>query len=356
MDLTLTDKQKFALYKLRKGILEDKLLEQSLGGYAGTGKTTLIKYLAHFFPDFSIAAYTGKAANILRKKSLTAQTIHSLIYQPVYEHGILIGFEMVPKSEIGAKGFIIDEASMVSKEIYHDLKFYNYPLIFVGDHGQLEPIPADFNLMKNPMYKLEEIHRYAGDIAKFCERLRLGYQSTSYPSCDTVRMKSRKRVTADDYLGVDQVICAYNKTRVQVNNIVREAMGYKGVLCEGERIMCLKNNKNMGLFNGMQGIVRKVYQDDRSGKHLMDFEFDGFMYKAVWYDRTQFGKERPDFEITSKDYPQPFDYAYCITGHKSQGDEWESVGVIEQVCDKWDHKRWAYTAGSRSKEQLNWWY
>ena len=49
-----------------------------------------------------------------------------------------------------------------------------------------------------------------------------------------------------------------------------------------------------------------------------------------------------------------FDYGYAITCHKAQGDEWEKVLVLEEKCDLWEHKRWTYTAASRSKESLIW--
>jgi exodeoxyribonuclease-5 len=352
--LELTDKQKHVLYKLITNIRDKNIIEQTLGGYAGTGKSTLIRYISHFFPDYAIAAYTGKAANVLRRKGMAAQTIHSLIYKPEYEWGRLIGWELVPRSEFPFKGILIDESSMVSEDIYRDLGSYGLPSIYVGDHGQLEPIGSGFNLMKNPMHRLEEIHRNAGDIAKFSERLRFGYKSTSFGSCDKVHFKNHRRLTADDYCEVDQVICAFNKTRVGVNKQVRANLGYTGTLNEGERIMCLKNNKTLGLFNGMQGIVRRLYECDHSGRQLLDFEFDGTLYPGIWYDSSQFGKEKPDFEIRSKEYPNPFDYAYCITAHKAQGDEFEKVCVIEQKCEHWDHKRWAYTAASRAREYLLW--
>lgn len=50
----------------------------------------------------------------------------------------------------------------------------------------------------------------------------------------------------------------------------------------------------------------------------------------------------------------PFDYAYVVTCHKMQGDEQPNILVYEQVCDKWDHKRWAYTAASRAKDKVYW--
>ena len=160
--INLTDRQKWALHKIVTGV-RDKKLEQTLGGYAGTGKTCLIKYLIQFFPRYAVAAFTGKAANVLRKKGVMASTIHSRIYKPTFENGIVY-FDINPDPE--CEGFIIDEASMVSQEIYEDLKSFQMPMIFVGDHGQLEPVDSKLNLMESPDYTLEEIPADLLDKAK----------------------------------------------------------------------------------------------------------------------------------------------------------------------------------------------
>lgn len=320
-----------------------------------THNTTVVKYLTKFFPDFAVCAFTGKAANVLRKKNVgTASTIHSLIYIPVIENGVLVGFELTNREDLGCNGFIVDEASMVSKDIFLDLKSYDLPMIFVGDHGQLEPIGTDFNLMAKPDYRLEEIHRNAGDIAIFAEHLRMGKRATSYKTQEKVQFLDKNYITDEDLLSVDQVICAYNKTRVAFNQRIRAALGYTSNVPEiGERVMCLKNNKQFQLFNGMQGVVKAIYKDGR--KNMMDFEFDGNVLEGIWYDTRFFNCEKPELDkIIGRDNPNPFDFAYTITTHKAQGDEFDKVLVFEQYNSKWDHKRWAYTAASRAKEQLFW--
>jgi len=54
-----------------------------LFGYAGTGKTTLARHLAEGVDgDVLFAAFTGKAASVMRQKGCyDAATIHSLIYR-----------------------------------------------------------------------------------------------------------------------------------------------------------------------------------------------------------------------------------------------------------------------------------
>jgi tRNA A37 threonylcarbamoyladenosine biosynthesis protein TsaE len=61
-----------------------------LFGYAGTGKTTLARHFAeHVDGQVQFAAFTGKAAQVLRSKGATnARTIHSLIYRPRGEEAV----------------------------------------------------------------------------------------------------------------------------------------------------------------------------------------------------------------------------------------------------------------------------
>ncbi len=225
--LDLTERQKWALYQIVSGVRDKKLPEQSLGGYAGTGKTTLIKYLVKFFPKYGVAAYTGKAANVLRKKGIMASTIHSRIYKPYFDNGSVY-FDLT--DDPGCDGFIIDEASMVSEDIYEDLKTFGLPLIFVGDHGQLEPIDSKLNLMQSPDYTLEEIHRNAGSIAKFAEYLRKGYSSKYFDGADDcVEFLPNRGGVSDSLLTeVSQVICAFNKTRAAINAQTRKAFQLPG--------------------------------------------------------------------------------------------------------------------------------
>ena len=50
--------------------------------------------------------------------------------------------------------------------------------------------------------------------------------------------------------------------------------------------------------------------------------------------------------------PMLFDYAYCITCHKSQGSEFDKVLVFNEYMKSTDHKRWLYTAATRAKKKL----
>jgi exodeoxyribonuclease-5 len=369
----LTSEQESAIASLLKGVKE-KTPVQTLGGYAGTGKSTLIRALAERLPNYAVCAPTGKAANVLRRKGVSATTtIHSLIYE-AREDPSTGKITFVRRLFLPCKGIIVDESSMVSKDIHDDLLSFGLPIIFVGDHGQLEPVGSDFNLMKKPDYRLETVHRNAGEVSRFAEWIRNGRDPVRFPREDTNQVEFVDRDGIRDcklWSVADQIICAYNNTRVAVNARVRELQDRGSAkLTDGERIICLRNSRSLGVYNGMQGVVDSYeWSVDR---YLVDLDSYGQMFHDIPVLADQFGKEKsPPFcvprvkdeakpssgektEREKRDDRIPFDYAYCITCHKAQGDEFDRVLVLEQVCPRWDHTRWAYTAASRAREKVYW--
>ena len=350
----LTEEQKQVIRGIIQSIQQQQVT--TFGGVAGCGKTAIISVIQEALLrkglTFQAAAYTGKATNVLMRRGVAAKTIHSCIYQRVDddEDGQPT-FRLMSRHDIGLNsinGFIIDEASMVSKEIHNDLISLGKPIIYVGDHGQLEPVGTAFNLMANPNFKLETVHRNAGEIAHFAHHLRMGRRAHQFVGSDKVQVCDLSAIE-DRHLGaVDQIIVAFNKTRVQMNHRIRVHLGIDiPYITVGERIICLRNNRLAGLFNGMQGVVTKVHKSRK-----IDFMSDGVKHKKVLYDEDQFGKETNQFDFNAAS--NPFDYAYAITAHKAQGDQFGHVIVIEQECSKWDHVRWSYTAASRAMNGLIW--
>lgn len=349
---------------------------QTMGGYAGTGKTTVIKTLHALLPRFAVCAFTGKATQVLRRKGVQATTIHSLIYRPVDAGGET---EWLPKEReelaaVGVQGFIVDEASMVGELLCQDLTGFGLPIVFVGDHGQLEPVgDRGFNLMEHPDVTLETIHRNAGEIARFAEHLRKGNPAKDWKMQRAVKDRQVHFVSAKDMHRLDlaqlpdQMICAFNQTRVAMNRTARAWLGFEdprrsddpasALPVAGDRVMCLQNDRETGLFNGMQGTVSSAWLDSRFKQPMMRFRhLDPF--GGAQDEELDLQVNRHSFHRQSKpsglEDPLPFDYAYCVTCHKFQGDEAEHVMVLEQRCKHWDHSRWSYTAASRARSKLTW--
>ena len=305
----------------------------SLGGYAGTGKTTILSHLQEELSGWKFVAFTGKAASNLRKKGVQAATIHSTIYRPVGNPPY--AWELKSKKDVEARGFAIDEASMVGNYLLGDLKSYGLPIIAVGDHGQLPPV-ADFgSLMLNPDFRLEKIHRNAGPIAEFAESLREGESASDWRS-PGVRITTPNEITIEELVAADQIIASFNVTRKGLNRRIRKHLHRPEHLVEGDRVIILRNNRDYQVYNGEQGVVtwcdHKILELDTGRR---------FKYKMTDgnYDR----------HIVS------IDYAYCVTCHKAQGDEFDNTIVFEEKqTDLWPHNKWTYTAASRAKKFLTW--
>lgn len=305
----------------------------SLGGYAGTGKTTILSHLFEELIGWKFVAFTGKAASNLRKKGVSASTIHSTIYRPVdYWIGNLRTVRWELKKDIDCNGFAIDEASMVGSNLLADLKSFGKPILAVGDHGQLPPVGDFGSLMLNPDFKLETIHRNAGPIARFAEMLREGESPADWRGSG-VRVIGPGQLSIEDTIKADQVIAAFNKTRQELNKKVRKYLGKPDHLTVGDRIIVLKNNREYSIYNGRQGVV--VWCDSR--RLVLDT-----------------GHKFP-YSMTDFDQGCLIDYAYCVTCHKAQGDEWDNVVVFEErPTDLFPQNKWNYTAASRAKKQLTW--
>jgi len=253
----------------------------TLGGYAGTGKTTLIAILRKLLfkqdPKLKVAfaAFTGKAARVLKNylkendvlyKGDSIGTIHSLIYSVIEnEQHEIIGWKN--KEELKVDLIIIDEASMVDQKIWLDLLSYNIPILAVGDHGQLPPVNGQFNLMENPEIKLEEIHRQVADNpiiklsieARKYGRIKVGNYGKGVRKLSKNDPESQEIIEnyLQQYNQDTLILCGYNNTRIKLNNYLRTLLGFESALPQaGDRVICLRNKQQKAIFNGMLGTLQ----------------------------------------------------------------------------------------------------
>ncbi|MCB1383609.1 MAG: ATP-dependent RecD-like DNA helicase [Notoacmeibacter sp.] len=344
-----------------------------LFGYAGTGKTTLARYFAeHVDGEVQFAAFTGKAAQVLRSKGATnARTIHSLIYRPRGEEEVADEttgktsfaptFSLNRQSPVArAKLIIVDECSMVDEQLGRDLMSFGTPILVLGDPGQLPPISGGgFFTDAEPDMLLTEIHRQARDnpIIAMALDVREG-RELMYGDYGTAQVIAKGDVTQDLVLDADQVLVGTNRTRRRYNMRLRELKGFTASYPQaGDKLVCLRNDPAKGLLNGSLWKVMTASRETvKPGINiLVTPEEDDPDRGAAKIKLLKAAFEDPEADIpwqTKKRFDD-FDYGYALTVHKAQGSQWDNVVLFDESFAFRDtRERWLYTAITRAAERL----
>lgn len=361
--------------------LPERLL--TVGGLAGTGKSTLLGVLASTAENrIAYCCFTGRAASVLQRKLRAAgcvapvvTTIHRLLYLPVVDPKTeeILGWKKrtkLPEADL----IVIDEASMVSRSMLQDLQQLGRPILAVGDHGQLPPVMDSGELMKSPDLRLEKIHRQAegSPIIRLAHSIRETGRLDRKLHSSAIRFRKRadaEQVIAEAYKSAGPMdvalLCYTNKTRIRLNAYARKALAFRGCPNEGEVVMCLKNAPP--IFNGMRGVLRSAGElvDWKVNAHV-EFPEEGLPSAPLEMFAGQFNREKTmasteeaaarGIHVSSlKDLGLMFDFGYAMTCHKSQGSSFTHVIVYldrDEASSSDDWKRWMYTAATRSSERL----
>ena len=344
-----------------------------LFGYAGTGKTTLARYFAeHVDGDVQFAAFTGKAAQVLRSRGASnAKTIHSLIYRPRGEEtvedeetgktSISPMFTLNRQSPVAKAALIVvDECSMVDEALGRDLMSFGVPILVLGDPGQLPPISGGgFFTDQEPDCLLSEIHRQARDnpIIELAMHVREG-RELMHGDWGTAQIIPRSDVTSELVLSADQVLLGVNRTRRRYNQRLRELKGFTAAHPQsGDKLVCLRNDQAKGLLNGsLWAVMTSSKETTKPGINLLVKPEDDDMDRGAAKIRLlKAAFENPDTEIpwqTKKRFDD-FDYGYALTVHKAQGSQWNNVVLFDESFAFRDtRERWLYTAITRAAERL----
>ena len=332
-----------------------------LFGYAGTGKTTLVKHIAEGVDGKVLfAAFTGKAACVMRSKGCySASTIHSLIYRARESGEETPSFELwndAPASK--AKLIIIDECSMVDAELARDLMSFGVPLLVLGDPAQLPPIHGGgFFTDAKPDAMLTEVHRQAQDdpIVRLSMEIRAGNPLTQgqYGETQVVR---RDALDPKRVLDADQVLVGRNVTRRAYNARLRERRGFADALpMAGDKLVCLRNNRRKGLFNGGLWMVKERPKPRRQiiRMHLKPDEDLGERLIKVSVRPECFTGAIEEFDWPQRKAYDEFDFGYVLTVHKAQGSQWDDVVLFDESGAFPDNRdRWLYTGVTRAAKRL----
>lgn len=260
-----------------------------INGFAGTGKTTLIKAVIDSLQElglnYSLMAPTGRAAKVLSNyTSKPAFTIHKKIYR---QRNVQDGIQKFGMNFNAAQNvvYIVDEASMLSDSTSENTIFgsgsvindlfrfifneHKCKLLLIGDTAQLPPIgspnsPAldanyiETNFFKTPAYvTLHTVIRQAEDSGILSNattiRQMLDSETISLPKLKTFpdvesidgSMLLEALESSHNKVGIQDtiVITRSNKMANRYNDGIRRMILWKdSTICKGDYIMVVKNN------------------------------------------------------------------------------------------------------------------
>ncbi len=374
VDITLTDEQNQAIKEFFNWFNNFKLKYSKrfffISGPAGTGKTTLCRFILDDLnsSDKTVCccAFTGKASvNFKEKTGYPSNTIHSCIYKPVMKDGKVVDWKLnfYDSPFLECDLIIIDEISMVYKELWLDILKYNKPILVFGDLNQLPPVNNDIIFSEiNVDFNLTQIHRQA--LENPIIRLSIDVRNETdipYGNFEDKVLKIRRdEFDLKNILKFDQVLCGRNVTRVELNNYTRQLLGYTTQLPSiNEKLICLRNNRDAYVFNGqiLNTISNPIKQDKKRGTFDIRLDYnegysnvftifdDEFLRKDIREERWRILRDNPWF--------CQFDFSYTISVHKSQGSEWNTVCLFdESYCFRESRWKWLYTGITRCKDKL----
>lgn len=315
-------------------------------------------------------APTGKAASVLRSKGCLANTIHKTFYTIHKTNGKLY-FNKKKNISVNIKLIVIDEVSMVNDKMMDDIISYGVPILVMGDDAQLPPIFGSNRFITMPDITLTEVVRQGAlsgilqlaTMARNGEHIPLG----TYKESNVINSNMIK-----DIEKYDMILCWKNKTRRELNNLIRKKLGHTSELPEiGEKIICLRNNYNymieydkdipIFLVNGMSCTAlsdsKLLTEDTFDITFKPDFVKNELKFNGPC-DRNIFTGNIPDEDdtlYTDEDSKNiiSLDFGYALTSYKSQGSQACNVLVMDEFkCGDALYKKHLYTSITRAIDRV----
>ncbi len=250
--LTISWKQPNALFILR--------------GYAGTGKTTVVKALVDVLPQIgkktTLLAPTGRAAKVLTSYTrVQANTIHRKIYFARTNKEGLIDLKLQVNYHKHTL-FIVDEASMIqhamsaggalfsSRNLLDDLFQFVYSgencrMLFIGDAAQLPPVGLDHSPALDHEF-LQRAYHLSIDTFELTEVVRQARESGILVNATQIRQQIQEKETRFPMFSVGGF---RDITRLDGQDL-EEALNnaYSGAQKENNVVIC-RSNKRANIFN-----------------------------------------------------------------------------------------------------------
>ena len=384
--MKLNEQQAQAIEALRKWWYNGNKQVLQISGAAGTGKTTLIRYLINEIKlehdEVLFTAFVGKATLAMTRNGLNAKTLHSAICyckdEPVLdENGNVVTeynrrvtkrvFTRRRKIDPRIRLIVVDEGSMVPAKMADWLLKFKVPIIVLGDLNQLPPVIGDSFFLKEPDVVLTQIMRQSSEspIPYFAQNVLQNGTKCLSPGLqigNKINVLSKADITPELLKDYDVIICGTNKTRNNLNTYIRERIygrtqDYPVI---GDKLICRENDwtfsvDDVYLINGLIGYVTDIDLESISDYTMkIDFkpEFMDNEFKNVTLDRIYMGLSPNDKRFYRSNYHK-FEYGYAITCHLSQGSQYNRVLVFNESFGTAEERRkWLYTAVTRAIDKV----
>jgi hypothetical protein len=407
-----TDHQHMALDLVRRLKAKEGYGVGVVVGYAGTGKTASIQFIAHEHGEPLVITPTGKAALRVREATgVHAMTIHRWIYAPTEDPKTgAVKFQRRTAEEVEAliprsRLVVLDESSMVGPEVWHDVRtvceHHGLKLVCIGDGFQLPPVQppksAPFSILvpefaqqlSAERVEMTEVLRQAQDspIIRASLALRQGRGRKAFKELTEVPTSNLANVCLAVHQQGGVTICHRNVTRFYLNAGIRRMLGvYDELPVAGEPLMVLKNAYEIGVVNGetiafpgwetapenhdrvfdkwnnIEETARfgsiVIPREDADGKVLRATialeELHGRLTAGPKAISIAAGKWARLHGVYTGDNLAPHchvNFGYAYTAHKSQGSQWPYTLVCIEPSirlDEDDGRRWCYTALTRA--------
>lgn len=376
-----------------------------LAGAAGSGKSTITKYaVADVRGRVAYMAPTGKSALVMRRKgAVGARTIHQGIYKPagdppspaviaglreelkrlraVNEPGARLSAERLaeqlrraeedskrkgPRFSLNLQSDlrdaavgVIDECSMVDRFVGKDLESFGTKLLVIGDPNQLPPIYGDgYFTSRDPDAFLDEIHRQALDspILRLADLARRGEPLPVGQHGEGVEVVRRGHPSLKDRaLHAEMILVGRNQTRHASNAKIRRLLGRTDPApVPGDRVLCRRNNHELGLLNGSSWMVERCLSDmdEMTAKiEVLSTEDNDRVECSTWLHHFM-AKEKELTGYQRREHNE-FSYGWVQTVHTAQGSQYDDVLLFDESSDFGkDASRHLYTSITRAAKTL----
>jgi hypothetical protein len=350
-------------------------------GSAGTGKTTLINHVSHFFNDRSklYLANTNPAVDNLKRRVTAANCSIKTVAKFLSDWNSDTKYDLL----------VIDECSTVSNsDMLAVLEKATFKLlVLVGDVFQIESIRFGnwFSMARGfvPATSVFELTKpYRSHNPKLL---------TLWGKVRNIEGDILEHITKNDYSVAlnesifdhskeDEIILCLNYDGLYgINNINRflqennegiakqwDVQTYKVndpiLFNESERFAPLIYNNLKGKIVGIQVFDKKIQFDIELDRTINQLEAEGFDFQMM--DNSENGNSVIRFSVnklrstdedddSSSSAVIPFQVAYAVSIHKAQGLEYDSVKVVvtDEIEEMITHNIF-YTAITRAKKEL----